>query len=321
MKNENAKKILIVSGGTGGHIFPAIVFGRKFQSEGNTVSWLCGSRELEQEIYKSSGINPVIISLSGSPLGTKSIIKNFGRVISLVKSFFQTLKFINKFKPDEIYLFGGYISFAPLIIAKLKKIPVTLHEQNSVAGKVTRIASKMGAKILTGWPECEGIKNFTYFGIPVRTPQKISRSEALKILGLDEKISDDKKIVGITGGSLTSGPLIKILLKVSEICKEFEFVFLSHEHKNEDNRHFILPQWNMNPFFSICDILVCRAGGSTLAEALEWGMPTITVAWPGAADNHQMKNAQQFVKLAKNSQMFNENDSPEKLAEIIKTIQ
>ena len=320
MNNENAKKILIVSGGTGGHIFPAIVFGRKFQSEGNTVSWLCGSRELEQEIYKSSGINPVIISLSGSPLGTKSIIKNFGRVISLVKSFFQTLKFIKTFKPDEIYLFGGYISFAPLIIAKLKKIPVTLHEQNSVAGKVTRIASKMGAKILTGWPECEGIKNFTYFGIPVRTPQKISRSEALKILGLDEKISDDKKIVGITGGSLTSGPLIKILMKVSELCREFEFVFLSHEHKDEGNRHFILPQWNMNPFFSICDILVCRAGGSTLAEALEWGMPTITVAWPGAADNHQEKNAREFVKLSKNSQMFNENESPGKLAEIIRML-
>ncbi len=317
---NDGKKILIVSGGTGGHIFPAIVLGKNFQAEGDTVSWLCGSRELEQEIYKSSGINPVIISLSGSPIGTKSLTKNFGRVISLVKSFFQTLKFIKTFKPDEIYLFGGYISFAPLLIAKLKKIPLTLHEQNAVAGKVTRIASKMGVKILTGWPECEGIKNFKYFGIPVRKPQRLSRSEALKILGLDEKISLDKKIVGITGGSLTSGPLIKILMKVSELCREFEFVFLSHEHKDEDNRHFILPQWNMNPFFSICDILVCRSGGSTLAEALEWGMPTITIAWPGAADNHQEKNAREFVKLSKNSQMFNENDSPEKLAELMKML-
>ena len=76
----------------------------------------------------------------------------------------------------------------------------------------------------------------------------------------------------------------------------------------------------MNPFFSICDILVCRSGGSTLAEALEWGMPTITIAWPGAADNHQEKNAREFVKLSKNSQMFNENDSPEKLAELMKML-
>ena len=73
----------------------------------------------------------------------------------------------------------------------------------------------------------------------------------------------------------------------------------------------------MNPFYSACDVLVCRSGGSTLAEALKWEIPTITIPWPGAMDNHQSKNAEEFVKLAKNARVFTEGDSPENLAVII----
>ena len=314
-----SEKFLIASGGTGGHIFPAIVFGKNLEKNGAEVSWLCGSRKLEQEIYHSSGIQPFSLAIAGSPLGVKSLTKIFARFIDLIKSFFQTAKYIKNFKPDAIYLFGGYISFAPLIIAIIKKIPVTLHEQNAVAGKVTRIASKLGVKIITGWPVCEGIKNFTYVGIPVRDPVKIPKHEALKILDLN--IPENSKIIGVAGGSLGSGPLSEILIKAAEICKNFEFVFLSaHEKKDTGNVHFLLAQWDMNPFYSICDALVCRAGGSTLSEVLKWKIPAVTIPWPGAMDNHQEKNALEFIKLASNAYIFNENDSPEKLAEILAKI-
>ena len=319
LKMNTNKKILIVAGGTGGHIFPAIVFGRELENKNNEVKWLCGSRELEKEIYSSANINPFRLAISGSPLGTRSIKKILGRSFALVKSFFQTRKFIKNFNPDEIFLFGGYVSFAPLLIAKLKKIPVTLHEQNAVAGKVTRLALKWGAKIITGWPECEGINKFDYVGIPVREPVKLNRDEALKILGLN-KININKKIIGIAGGSLGSGALSKILLKAAELCKDYEFIFLSHEKKDLDNAHFILPQWDMNPFYSICDVIVCRAGGSTLAEILKWKIPAITIPWPGAADNHQVKNAQEFIKLSKDSKIFYEDNSPEDLAKILEGV-
>ena len=315
---NTGKKILIAAGGTGGHIFPAIVYGQKLKEEGHEVIWLCGSRELEKEIYNSAGIQPLALKISGSPFGTSSIKKILGRLIDLIKSFFQAKNFIKDFNPDEIFLFGGYVSFAPLLIAKIKKIPVTLHEQNAVAGKVTRLALKWGAKIMTGWPSCEGIDKFEYVGIPVREPVRIERGEALKILGLGLDIN--KKIIGIAGGSLGSGALSKILLKAAELCKDFEFVFLSHERKDFYNSHFIPPQWDMNPFYSICDVIVCRAGGSTLAEILKWKIPAVTVPWPEAADNHQNKNAGEFIKLAGNSKIFHEGDSPEVLAEILNKI-
>ena len=309
------KKSLIVAGGTGGHIFPAIVWGRELEKNNSEVKWLCGSRELEKVIYNSAGIQPFLLSISGSPFGTRSIIKIFGRLIDLVKSFFQARRFIKAFRPDDIFLFGGYVSFAPLLIAKMNKIPVTLHEQNAVAGKVTKLAQKWGAEIITGWPECEGINNFRYVGIPARDPVRIERKKALEILGLN--IPENSKIIGIAGGSLVSGTLNEILIKAAEICKNFEFVFLSHERKDINNTHFIPPQWDMNPFYSICDVVVCRAGGSTLAEILKWKIPAVSIPWPQAADNHQVKNAKEFVKLAENSSIFYEGDSPENLAKIL----
>lgn len=310
------RRILIASGGTGGHIFPAIVFGKNLQDKGDIVSWVCGSRKLERTIYNSSGIEPVILPLGGSPLGTKSITKILGRFSDIFRAVNMTLKYIKDFKPDEIYLFGGYISFAPLIAAKIKHIPVTFHEQNTVAGKVTRIASKLGVKILTGWPVCEGVKNFEYAGIPVREPVRLEREEALRLL--DVNVSADAKIVGAAGGSLGSGPLSEILKKAAKLCADYEFIFLSSKVREDvNNMHFIPSQWDMNPFYSVCDVLVCRSGGSTLAETMKWGMPTITIPWPGAMDNHQQKNAEEFVKLKNNARIFSENGSPEELAEII----
>ena len=310
------RRILIASGGTGGHIFPAIVFGKSLQENGDVVKWLCGSRELEGTIYRSCGIEPVVLPLAGSPMGTRSVGKVLGRIADVFRSVRMTSRFMREFRPDDVYLFGGYISFAPLMVARLRGIPVTLHEQNTVAGRVARLASRMGTRIITGWPVCEGVKRFEYVGIPVREPVRIARAEALRTLGLD--IHADAKIVGVAGGSLGSGPLSELLKRTAKLCGEYEFVFLSSKTSdNVGNMHFIPSQWDMNPFYSVSDILVCRAGGSTLAEVLKWGMPAITIPWPGAMDNHQEKNAQEFVKLSANGRMFYETGSPEDLAAMI----
>ncbi len=110
-------------------------------------------------------------------------------------------------------------------------------------------------------------------------------------------------------------------MRAAKLCPELEFIFLSAKERHDDgNKHFIPPQWDMNPFYSVCDVLVCRSGGSTLAEVMKWKMPAVTVPWPGAMDNHQAKNAAEFVKLSVNGRIFDETDSPEKLAVILRDI-
>ncbi|MBQ4432080.1 MAG: hypothetical protein II877_11305, partial [Synergistaceae bacterium] len=141
----------------------------------------------------------------------------------------------------------------------------------------------------------------------------------LRVMGVN--VREGAKIVGVAGGSLGSGPLSEILMRAAKLCPEFEFVFLSSKTRHDDgNMHFIPSQWDMNPFYSVCDVLVCRSGGSTLAEVLKWGMPAITIPWPGAMDNHQAKNAAEFVKLASNARVFNENDSPGDLVAMMRDI-
>ena len=92
-----SRNILIASGGTGGHIFPAIVFGKNLQENGDNVKWLCGSRNLELTIYESAGITPEILPIAGSPMGTKSPVKVLGRIRDLLKSITMTSRLIKDF--------------------------------------------------------------------------------------------------------------------------------------------------------------------------------------------------------------------------------
>lgn len=316
LKNLKNKKILIVSGGTGGHIFPAVVFGSSLKDKYNAeVSYISGARPLELEIYKALNIAPYKLSLSGSPLGSRSFfarspLKILKRLFEMLKAFFESLKYINKIRPERVFLFGGYISFMPLLICKIKKIKVIIHEQNAVAGRVTRIAARLKIPVASGWEICEGLnkKNFVYVGIPVREPKRFSRPEAVKRLKIPDNIANkllSLKIIGVAGGSLGGRGLAQKILDAANELDEFYFLMLGDEPefiKNKNNNkpkniYFTGRQWDINPFYSLCDILICRAGGSTLAEILKWGIPAVSVPWSGAAENHQYKNAECFAKM------------------------
>ena len=148
-------KLLLVAGGTGGHILPAISFGQwigKNKPE-VSVSYICGRRPLEMEIYSSAGIEPYKLQIEGSPFsgrGLDKVKRTYGQLSALKES----VSFLRFSSPDCVLLFGGYVSFPMLMACKILRIPFAVHEQNAYAGKVSRIASKMGAEIYTGWREC-----------------------------------------------------------------------------------------------------------------------------------------------------------------------
>ena len=336
--SDNIKRVLIVSGGTGGHIFPAAVFGKWLEDNKRCeVYYMCGSRELELEIYKSLNITPYKLSLSGSPLGSRSPVKILKRFCEMLKAFMQTLRFIKQIKPNIIFLFGGYISFMPLLIAKLKHIKLAVHEQNSIAGRVTRIAAKLGVKIAAGWQECLGVKQdkFVTAGIPVREPVRYSREDAVLKLNIKPEFAGKlykSKIIGVAGGSLGSKALINEIYQAASKLNNYYFLMLGDRTLTEgltlgltltelDNIYFTGRQWDMNPFYSLCDALICRAGGSTLAEALRWEIPAVSVPWLASAENHQVKNAQCFHELGGGlvyrEDFQNNNSLQESLADLI----
>lgn len=303
-KAEKNLKIILVGGGTGGHIFPALAFGKWLLAHTaiRNVGYISGSRPLEVEIYEANKIQPYYLSLEGSPLGAATWIQKIKRCLRLSKAFFQTLSFFRKEKPDICVLFGGYVSFFPLLCGSLLGIPLIAQEQNAKAGKVTRLASRMGVTIATGWEECGGLAGKSvYTGIPVRDVVFVSRELALTSLRI-ENLSEDIFVIGVVGGSLSSSTLQALVKNLAESINE-RLVFLVLGKKESDypsNVHFVGKQWDMSPFYSACDGVVCRAGASTLAELAVYGIPALAVPWMGAADNHQEANAHCFSKLTSN---------------------
>ena len=296
---QKKKRVLIAAGGTGGHILPAVVFGRWLEARHEaSVSYLAGGRPPEGEIYAYFGIEPQILPIEGSPLGVRSPVRMLLRSLALLKSLGTAARCISLERPDVCVLFGGYVSLPPLLVCRIRRIPVVIHEQNAVAGRVTRLASRWGAVVASGWRVCDGVPSFLPVGIPVRRPERLSPSRAGERMALE--LPKEGRIVGVAGGSLGSRELVERALAAAAFFEkngdDVVFLFLGEppEFDLPSNVRFVGRQWDMNPFYSLCDVLICRAGGSTLAEALRWGIPTVVVPWEGAAEGHQERNARCF---------------------------
>jgi UDP-N-acetylglucosamine--N-acetylmuramyl-(pentapeptide) pyrophosphoryl-undecaprenol N-acetylglucosamine transferase len=212
------------------------------------------------------------------------------------------------------FLFGSYVSLAPLLWCRLLRVPAVLHEQNACAGKVTRLAARLGVPVASGWDECRGLNApFTPVGVPVRVLKRISKREAAAALGL--RVREEDLVAGVIGGSLGSASLDALVERLSE--KElpavknaqkihggrFVLVVLGNMPESASPRpnvHFIGKQWDMTPFYSLCDCVICRAGASTLAELAACGIPALAVPWMQSADGHQEANALNFVRRTGN---------------------
>ncbi|MEA4880124.1 MAG: UDP-N-acetylglucosamine--N-acetylmuramyl-(pentapeptide) pyrophosphoryl-undecaprenol N-acetylglucosamine transferase [Synergistaceae bacterium] len=319
-------RICLVAGGTGGHIFPALSFGEWISSRGGdvAVSYVCGSRPLEREIYASRRIEPFCLPLSGSPFGVKGLRERTKRWRQTFSAFFSFRSFLRNSGADCCVLFGGYVSFVPLLAVKMGGIPAVIHEQNCAAGKVTRLASRMGLPVASGWSSCPPLAEgqFTVTGIPVRPLRRKNPREAWENIFKGEPFPE-KKIIGILGGSLMSRRLIQLLSCIIG-AKEFDrILFLTlGEYEEEmfasiprERRSSFLPagkQWDMTNFYSLLSGAVTRGGASTLYELMVGGIPSVVIPWKEAADNHQEKNARCFAERT-GGEVWKEDDSPELL--------
>ena len=294
-------KLLLVAGGTGGHILPAISFGQwigKNKPE-VSVSYICGRRPLEMEIYSSAGIEPYKLQIEGSPFsgrGLDKVKRTYGQLSALKES----VSFLRFSSPDCVLLFGGYVSFPMLMACKILRIPFAVHEQNAYAGKVSRIASKMGAEIYTGWRECLPLdtSKYTRIGVPVREFPKISPVDAWKELGLPGELPKGPRLL-VFSGSLGSASIKDLVIDVSTERDFTGWTFIlpaiSEKAEKVKENVFLLPKvWKTELLYSLADMATVRGGGSTLTEVAVLGIPSLVIPWEGAADNHQYYNAVSF---------------------------
>lgn len=316
--------LLIVAGGTGGHIWPSIVFGQWAErNAGARVTFVCGNRPIEREIYSWAGVNPIILPLSGSPLGKMKafVSRSADAVLSAVKAW----EIIKDADADLCLLFGGYLS-APFILAsRVKGVKAVVHEQNAIAGRVTRLAWRTGIPVLSGWNRCKpfppGI--FTSVGIPVRKIEKLEAAKGWKRLGLSGSPFSPPRVL-VMGGSLGSASLKETAI---ELSRRPEFASWGFIIVGFPSTHEMLPQnvislprvWDISALFSLASIAIVRGGASTLAELLAYKLPAIVVPWKEAIGNHQLENGRCFIELG-GGKMWTECEPIDSLAAMLREL-
>ena len=315
----NNKKILIATGGTGGHINPALaVAGYIRENYPKAQILFVGTAvKMEAQLVPAAGYDFKTIDIQGfsRDLTPSGIKQNIGTVIKLVKSSSQAKKIIKEFDPDIVLGFGGYVGGPVLRTACKLGIPTAIHEQNAFPGVTNKALAKLVDKVMLTAPEAEKYmqpKNpCVVTGLPVRgelinADREFSRAE----LGVDER-----PVILSMGGSLGARVINNAVTQLIEERYERKNCYFLHatgkagvgmfdvieKEKNinlDENKHIMLREYinDMHRCMAAADLVICRAGASSLSEIQAMGKPSILVPYPYAAENHQYYNAMELVK-------------------------
>lgn len=311
MKKSNYR-IIISGGGTGGHIFPAIAIANALleQHPSTEVLFVGSSRGMEMTIVPSHGFQIKGVSIMG--LKRSFSLSNLKLPAILIKGLFQSYKILKEFKPHIIIGVGGYAAFPIIKMGSWRSIPYLLQEQNSFAGVVNRVLASKAKEICVAYPNMERFfpkEKIIITGNPIRSNfRRVTaelKMEAKKELGFPV----DRDLILIVGGSLgayTINQAVMSWVKGRESCEAsilWQFgKGYSSEAKlflKESGRDYLTGVdflSNINRAIEAADLVISRAGATTISELSIAGKATIFVPSPNVAENHQYHNANSLVE-------------------------
>ncbi len=293
--------ILIMAGGTGGHIFPGLAVAEHLQNQGWQVHWLGTRDRMEADVVPAHGIDISFIKIKGvRGKGWKSWLKVPFKVIHSV---WQSMQVLKQVKPDVVLGMGGYASAPGGVAAWLNRTPLVLHEQNAVAGMTNRYLAKIASKVLSAFPNAfNGSVNYSVVGNPVRTNIAAISSDS-------DRVNSQKVLV--VGGSLGAQVLNEVVPQALSQIKLLDVdVWHQTGANNAEKITALYEQYGINPekakvtdfiddmaaAYDWADLVICRAGALTVSEVAMAGKPAIFIPLPHAVDDHQTKNAQFLVE-------------------------
>jgi UDP-N-acetylglucosamine--N-acetylmuramyl-(pentapeptide) pyrophosphoryl-undecaprenol N-acetylglucosamine transferase len=288
-------KVLIMAGGTGGHVFPALACAEEFRARGYAVEWLGTPRGIENELVPQAGITLNLIQVSGlRGKGLGSLLK---APFQLLRALLQAWKIMRRLQPACVLGMGGYVTGPGGLAARLCGVPLVIHEQNAVAGTSNRLLAPLAARICEAFPDTFGRSaRRRTTGNPVRselfleTPREALRNRRARLL--------------VLGGSLGAEPLNQLLpqalaLLPDELRPEvFHQAGKAHAEVTEQRYQALQLEARVAPFvkdmaraYAWADLVICRAGALTVSELAAAGLPALLIPLPHAIDDHQTHNA------------------------------
>lgn len=296
-------KAIICAGGTGGHIYPALAIYNKIKEKEpfSEILYIGTTNRMESELIPKLGIKYVGIEMQG--INRKNLIKNISVFIKYRKAIKKAKQIIKEFQPDIVIGAGGYITAPVMIAAHKLKVKILIHEQNSIPGVSNKLISKYADKICVSLPstvECFEKEKVVYTGNP-RSEEIITAKEATK---KEFNLKDGKKLVVIVMGSLGSTTMTEKIKKIIPAfsTKDYQVIIVTGKDYYKEFESMNLPKnVTCTPFLENfinllkkTDLIISRAGASTIAEITAIGLPSILVPSPYVTNNHQYKNAKEL---------------------------
>jgi UDP-N-acetylglucosamine--N-acetylmuramyl-(pentapeptide) pyrophosphoryl-undecaprenol N-acetylglucosamine transferase len=280
-----SKTLLIMAGGTGGHIFPALAVAESMRKAGWRVVWLGNPDGMEARLVPQHGFEMVWVRFGA--LRGKGLMRKLLLPLNLLRGFWQGLKAIRQIRPDVVLGMGGYITFPGGMMAALLGKPLVLHEQNSVPGLANRVLAGVADRVLTGFPEVLGAKA-QWVGNPVRP-------EIAALPAPEARLAERRGAlrVLVIGGSLGAQALNETIPRGMAQLGEHELPQIVHQAGEKHlealkanyaavgvTAHCVAFIDDMAGAYEWADLVICRAGALTIAELAAAGVPSILVPFP-----------------------------------------
>ncbi|CAN7284175.1 undecaprenyldiphospho-muramoylpentapeptide beta-N-acetylglucosaminyltransferase [Acidovorax sp. LjRoot66] len=294
-----AKTALIMAGGTGGHIFPGLAVAEELRARGWRVHWLGAPGSMESRIVPAQGFALETIDFSG--VRGKGLVTLALLPLRLLRAFWQALQVVRRVKPDVVVGLGGYITFPGGMMAVLCGKPLVLHEQNSVAGMANKVLAGVADRVFTAFPNV--FKKGRWVGNPLRAPFTRQSEPAERFAGRSGPLR-----LLVVGGSLGARALNEIVPQALALIPAENRPVVTHQSGATQidalRAHYAAAgvEAELTPFiddtasaFAQADIIVCRAGASTVTEIAAVGAAALFVPFPSAVDDHQTTNARFLV--------------------------
>jgi UDP-N-acetylglucosamine--N-acetylmuramyl-(pentapeptide) pyrophosphoryl-undecaprenol N-acetylglucosamine transferase len=313
---------MIMAGGTGGHVFPALAVADHLRARGWRVVWLGAPSGMEGRLVPQHGYELAPVRFAG--LRGKGLLAKLLLPLNLLVAFWQSLRAIRAHRPDVVLGMGGYIAFPGGMMAALVGRPLAIHEQNSIAGLANRVLAGVADRVLVAFPGA--LKKSALTGNPVREAIARVAPPAGRFAGRSGPLR-----VLVVGGSLGAAALNERVPQAIAGLPAGERPHVVHQSgaKHLDALRAAYAAAgvaaDLQPFiedmaqaYAAADVVICRAGAITVAELAAVGVPAILVPFPFAVDDHQTMNARYLADAGAAILVQQRDLSPERLAETLR---
>jgi len=297
---SKVKKVVIMAGGTGGHIYPALACAHDFREKGIEVHWLGSKAGMEESIVPQHDIPLHTLSIKG--VRGKGVLGLAAAPFRILHAVGQAIAVLQSLKPDVVLGMGGFVAGPGGVAAKLLGIPLAIHEQNAVAGTTNKLLAKVAGLKMQAFSGA--LPNALTLGNPIRRDilQQVVRSSRLET-------ARPLRLL-VVGGSLGAKAINDVIPKVLAEWPFSQRLDVWHQtgKRNHQDVQALYDSLevearvdayleNMNQAYYWADVVLCRAGAMTVSELAVAGLPSILVPYPFAIDDHQTENARHLEKV------------------------